>query len=492
MPFNTNNSKSSRMSIMERDDKLLIRAHRVVDVLLSGVAFVAAYLVRKHCFPAAYGDFIETPNYYVALLLIIIISHVSFSYSNIHSKHGRIKRCPYLYQIISTVTINTMILGLFFFVLAIKDISRIMIFLFYIFNIVMIMFSCLTVSALYRKKGYSNLLVVIIGSRESAKELIESVIHDPNIGYLVHGCLDTDSESVGKDVAGGIKVVGTLDQLEQVLTENVIDEIIFAMPIYKAWEAQQYLAIAEAMGVQIRILPHWHLRRFLQTRPSFYSMRFEEFYGNPTLVLSAAPQKRGALLFKAAFDFVVAAVAMLLVIPFCIIIGLLIKLVSPGPAFYEQERCGLYGRRFTLYKFRTMVPDADKMLPELLDKNVSDGPTFKMESDPRVIPYIGTFLRKTGMDELPQLINVLRGEMSIVGPRPALPEEVKRYELWERRRMSMKPGVTCIWQISPNRNRIPFKKWMEMDLTYIDNWSLWLDMKLFFGTFKSLVLRYGM
>jgi len=139
-----------------------------------------------------------------------------------------------------------------------------------------------------------------------------------------------------------------------------------------------------------------------------------------------------------------------------------------------------------------MVPDADKLFDQIKSRNIADGPVFKLDQDPRVIAGIGRFLRKTGLDELPQLWNVLKGEMSLVGPRPPIPEEVQKYSLWERRRLSMKPGITCLWQVEPQRNRIPFSKWMELDLHYIDNWSLWLDFMILLKTLRALVRAYGM
>lgn len=148
-------------------------------------------------------------------------------------------------------------------------------------------------------------------------------------------------------------------------------------------------------------------------------------------------------------------------------------------------------RKFMLLKFRTMVADADKKRQELEGLNESDGPVFKIRNDPRIIPVIGHVLRKTCLDELPQLINIVRGEMSVVGPRPPIPSEVVQYKPWQRRRLSMKPGLTCIWQTSPNRNDISFNDWMKLDLEYIDNWSLWLDFKLLLKTVKVVLLGYG-
>jgi len=183
--------------------------------------------------------------------------------------------------------------------------------------------------------------------------------------------------------------------------------------------------------------------------------------------------------------------ALILASPLLILISILIKLSSKGPVFFKQERVGLYGRKFNVYKFRTMIQNAEDKLEELKDKNEADGPVFKIKKDPRIIPFIGKFLRKVSLDELPQLINVLEGEMSLVGIRPPIESEVKEYNIWQRRRLSMKPGITCLWQIQPNRNDLTFDQWMDLDLEYIDNWSLSLDLKVLFKTVLVVFTAQG-
>ncbi len=192
---------------------------------------------------------------------------------------------------------------------------------------------------------------------------------------------------------------------------------------------------------------------------------------------------------KSILDRVLAAVGLLVLSPLFLLVGILIKISSPGPVLFRQARYGLNGRIFTLFKFRTMVVDAEKMREDLKAANEMDGPVFKIKEDPRVTG-IGRLLRKTSFDELPQLINVLRGEMSLVGPRPPIPSEVKEYDHWQRRRLSMKPGLTCIWQVS-GRNDVSFEEWMRMDLAYIDRWSLLLDVKLLLKTLPAVLLGTG-
>ena len=175
--------------------------------------------------------------------------------------------------------------------------------------------------------------------------------------------------------------------------------------------------------------------------------------------------------------------------PLIMVVAVLVKLTSPGPVLFRQNRVGMNQRQFKLLKFRSMVANAEECLAEIQHLNEQDGPAFKIKNDPRTT-CIGRFLRKTSIDELPQLLNVLRGEMSLVGPRPPLPEEVKRYEWFFRKRLSVKPGVTCIWQIS-GRNHVSFDHWMQMDHEYIENWSVWLDIKILLFTIPAVLFSRG-
>ena len=211
----------------------------------------------------------------------------------------------------------------------------------------------------------------------------------------------------------------------------------------------------------------------------------------PTMAFRTIPPNQSDLLIKSVFDYLFAFAVLILLLPFLLIIAAAIKLSSRGPVLFTQERSGLNGRRFRVYKFRTMFADAEARREQVKDLNESDGPVFKIRKDPRIIPYIGTFLRKTGIDELPQLINVLKGEMSLVGPRPPIPAEVDDYDRWQMRRLSMKPGLTCLWQVSPNRNDLSFDQWMKKDLEYIDNWSLWLDFKIMLMTVRAMLKGEG-
>lgn len=214
-----------------------------------------------------------------------------------------------------------------------------------------------------------------------------------------------------------------------------------------------------------------------------------EIHGIPLLTLDTTPHNVLYLAIKRLIDIVVSGLGLILLSPFFLVIAVIIKMTSEGPVFFKQTRCGLHGRKFTIYKFRTMVVDAEKKLEELMKFNEREGPVFKMKNDPRITP-IGRFLRKTSLDELPQLINVLKGDMSLVGPRPPLPSEVEKYERWQRRRLSLKPGITCIHEVIARGDK-DFERWMKLDLEYIDNWSLSLDMRILTKTFFAVIKGTG-
>jgi exopolysaccharide biosynthesis polyprenyl glycosylphosphotransferase len=214
-----------------------------------------------------------------------------------------------------------------------------------------------------------------------------------------------------------------------------------------------------------------------------------ELEGIPLLSFLTLPKNMAQLFVKQLFDYLGAFFLVLLLSPLFLLIAIMIKISSPGPVIFKQIRCGLNGRKFTFYKFRSMIANAEEIKPNLEELNEATGPVFKIKNDPRVTS-IGRFLRKTSIDELPQLFNVLKGDMSLVGPRPPLPSEVEKYEWWQRRRLSMKPGLTCIWQVS-GRSKLDFDTWMKMDLEYIDNWSLGLDFKILFKTIPAVLSGKG-
>jgi exopolysaccharide biosynthesis polyprenyl glycosylphosphotransferase len=282
----------------------------------------------------------------------------------------------------------------------------------------------------------------------------------------------------------GFKLLGVFEQKEvrQMLERGGVDELIVVADREVLREFSDTFLLCEELGVTARVVLNFFPHSIARTE-------LHRFGGIPLLSFSTTPTNEGLLLVRRAMDIVVT---LIIGLPFLMVIGLsaiLIKLTSPGPIFFRQERCGLNGRLFTMYKLRSMVDNAEQARSELEVLNEMTGPVFKSSRDPRITP-LGKVLRRFSIDEFPQLYNVLRGDMSLVGPRPPLPAEVARYERWQRRRLSMKPGLTCLWQIS-GRNEVSFQDWMKLDLTYIDNWSLLLDLKILLKTVPVVLLGRG-
>ena len=279
------------------------------------------------------------------------------------------------------------------------------------------------------------------------------------------------------------RVLGPIEDLPILLDETSIDDVVLASPGMDPGALQRVIRQCEEVGVCIHIPSHFFDAAL--SRP-----HIEVFGGVPMLTFSTTPYNPVALALKRAIDIVGSLCLGVILSPLLLGIALAVRLTSRGPVVFRQVRSGLYGREFVMYKFRTMVPDAESRRHELDAANEMRGPVFKMKDDPRVTSA-GRFLRRHSLDELPQLWNVFKGDMSLIGPRPPLPAEVRKYERWQRRRLSMRPGLACIWQVT-DRNRPTFDVWMETDLYYIDHWSLWLDLKVAVKAVPVVIWGTGM
>ena len=327
---------------------------------------------------------------------------------------------------------------------------------------------------------HSQIKILIAGTDERARRVGQLVESYKMWGYHVVGYL---SSEVGQEPQQDLDVVGSLKELPRLLHEQVVDEIIFlGSQRRNVEEFEELVELCQDLGIRIRVATD-----FLLNLTSEVSLEYLE--NLPMLTFSTVPDDTIGILAKRVLDVLVALVLLVVFSPFALITAAFIKLTSSGPIFYKQVRCGLYGRKFELVKFRTMIKGAEDKLWEIKHLNEMGGPVFKMRDDPRVTP-LGRVLRKFSIDELPQVWNVLKREMSIVGPRAPLPEEVQHYTTKQRRRLSVKPGITCLWQVS-GRNDIDFSRWMELDLEYIDNWSFWLDIRIMFRTIPAVFTARG-
>lgn len=333
-----------------------------------------------------------------------------------------------------------------------------------------------------RKRGWNYRNILVIGTGERAKNLISEIENHNEWGLRIIGMVDKDPSRKGQAIDNH-EVLGSFNDIPHILNNNVVDEVIFVVPRSWICDIEDIMRFCETEGLKVHVaLDYFNLRLSYP--------RQTDFHGFPFLTYQCTPAKIWPLFTKRLLDIIISALALAVLSPLFIIIAAGIKLTSDGPVFFWQERCGLNGRKFRFYKFRTMFKDAEARLESLREFNEMEGPVFKMRKDPR-ITNIGRVLRKFSLDELPQFWHVLKGDMSLVGPRPPIPEEVKKYDYWHRRRLSMKPGLSCIWQISGRNKVSDFEEWIKLDLKYIDNWSLWLDLNILLKTIPVVLFGIG-
>ena len=322
--------------------------------------------------------------------------------------------------------------------------------------------------------------VLIVGTSRAAVRL-RRIVQSATFGHpAVLGHLRAPWDGDVSQVETGV-VIGGIDQLSPILDRRVVDEVFFSVPLENLPDALPYVRLCEEIGVTAQVQA--------ESIACHGIPQVLDLHGMPLLAYAPVRHSPELLGIKRALDLLLAIIGIVLTGPIMLICAVLIKSTSPGPVLFRQRRSGLRGREFGMIKFRTMLPDAEQRQADLAEMNESTGPVFKMRDDPRVT-WIGRRLRRWSLDELPQLFNVLKGEMSIVGPRPPLPSEVLEYDRWQRRRLSMRPGLTCIWQIK-GRHRIGFAEWMQLDLFYIDHWSLRLDFLILCRTISTVLSGSG-
>jgi exopolysaccharide biosynthesis polyprenyl glycosylphosphotransferase len=329
-----------------------------------------------------------------------------------------------------------------------------------------------------RRRGRNVRYLLIIGTGARASDFARQVEDNTAFGLQVVGFLgDPPAESTPVH-----PYLGPTSAALNALHDRVVDEVAICLPRVDYGEVEEIVRVCQEEGKIIRIP--------LDAPQIESGLRFvEDLNGTAVLSVLQGPDRVLSLALKRAFDIAVAGLALVLLSPIILGAAIYIRARDGAPILFRQTRVGVHGRKFTILKFRTMVRDADERYPEVEDQSTTNGPAFKMASDPRVTPW-GRFLRRTSIDELPQLINVLRGNMSLVGPRPAPPREVNAYNIWHRRRLSMKPGMTGLWQISSRLDK-DFDDRAKLDLDYIDRWSIWLDLRIVARTFPAVFHLQG-
>ena len=349
--------------------------------------------------------------------------------------------------------------------------SRAVMPLFAVFSLTVLLLRERYTQSRYKKRArHLRESVILAGMPEDIFQLRDSFTPEQVMEIEVVAEIDIERQSV--------------DDLIHALHEHSVSRVIFAGGHSHMHRLQEAIAACEIEGVEA-----WLIADFIRT--SIARPTFDAFGARPMLVFRTTPDISWALLFKSFVDRVVAFAGLVLISWLFVIISVGIKLTSPGPVIFRQKRAGKNGKPFTMYKFRSMRTDAEMLQSELAAFNQMEGPVFKIENDPRVTKF-GNYLRRTSLDEIPQLFNVLKGEMSLVGPRPLPIYEVAKFaDPAQRRRLSMKPGLTCLWQISGRNKITSFSEWVMLDLRYIDNWSLWMDFEILVRTIPVVLFGFG-
>ena len=324
--------------------------------------------------------------------------------------------------------------------------------------------------------------VMVVGTGERAIRMARALEQSAEYGVRLRGFFDERPGATGSELAlGAIHKVRPIAELPTILRQHVVDEIVFAVGSESLADLEEVFLLCDEEGVRTRVavdfFPHVNS-----------TVSLDRFGATPLLTFSAAPYDEIRLFAKRVIDVAISCAGLVVLSPFMAVTAILIRLTSPGPAIFQQVRCGLNGRRFLFYKFRSMCENAEELKSSVAHLSMRET-AFKIRGDPR-LTWLGRYLRKFSIDEWPQLWNVVKGDMSLVGPRPAVPSEVDQYQRWQRRRLRMRPGLTCLWAVC-GRDNVDFDTWMKMDMQYIDNWSLALDWKILFRTIPRVLTGHG-
>jgi exopolysaccharide biosynthesis polyprenyl glycosylphosphotransferase len=463
--------------MLQRDRQIRTQIHQLADAILFAISFWLAYALRTNPHVISWLNLEPMPpdifNSVVWLYFALIpAAPLILESQGFYSRPALCPRQEIVWPLFKGCLITT--IGLVLIMYALKFISP---------RVVMAFFGGISFILVYLKEELVRWALRSKFGQSQYQRCFLLVGTPAEIARLRRELKERMDASVA--VVGELSLGETpVQHLAQMLHEHSANGVIISARHTYFEQVEAAIKICELEGVEA-----WLVADFFGTQIA--RARFDELLGYPLLVFRSAPEASWQGIVKQVMDFVGSFILLAALSWLFAILALLVKLTSPGPVFFRQQRSGLNGAPFTLYKFRTMVTNAEQFQHELQAMNEMSGPVFKVTNDPRITSF-GKFLRKYSLDELPQLYNVLRTEMSLVGPRPLPVDEVKRFEnLAHRRRLSVKPGLTCLWQISGRNQISDFRDWVRLDLEYIDNWSLWLDLKILVRTVPAVLIGSG-
>jgi exopolysaccharide biosynthesis polyprenyl glycosylphosphotransferase len=476
-----------RLAALFRNHKLATLVWMASDIFLINLAFILAYWVRYDlqlfrsvdpAFEVPYRVYLPFVALFTLLLMLV------YRQAGFYRIRRQISWFDEFYAIVNSTATGTIITIVLIFLYRPAFYSRVIFIYAAILSIILLGLSRLLIVRMVRqmrRRGIGTRRVVIVGAGEVGRAVMRTVVANPEAGFEIMGFFD-DHPAKGETDIGRFKAFGTTKNLAAVLQEERIDEVIITLPWQYHRKIMQIVAHCERTETRARIVPD--LFQITLNR-----MEIEEVAGVPMIGIKEVGIGGLNQFIKRTVDVAVAGVILLLSLPLLALLALMIKLDSPGPILFPQERVGKNGRRFTIFKFRSMVEDAEAQKAALAELNEAEGPLFKIKDDPRRT-RLGKWLRKLSLDELPQLYNVLRGDMSLVGPRPPIPTEVAQYKEWHKRRLEVSPGLTGLGQIS-GRSSLTFDEVALLDIYYIENWSLGLDAKILLQTVPKVLFGHG-
>jgi len=474
----------------QRRRRLIALTMIVADAILINVAFAVAYWLRYQLQWFADVDPVNYASYSAYLpfaagmtLLLLLIYRIDGVYER---RRGR-SWLEEVYRVANGTTTGVVVfLALVFTLTYVRPLSysRLMFLEAAALIVLLLSFARLIfnwVEQVLRRRGIGVDWVLIIGAGQMGRAVMSSIVARPDLGYQVVGFLHDDSEDKGADI-GRFKALGRLEDLPRILAHHAVDEVIITLPWTQPRKILDLVRQAERAQARVRVVPDLF-------QLSLSQVDMDNLAGIPLIGMKEMTISHSGRLLKRLTDVVLAGLMLILALPLMGLIALAIKLDSPGPVLFAQTRVGRGGRPFTMYKFRSMREGADLEQPRLMGFNEASGPLFKIRNDPR-LTRVGRVLRRTSLDELPQLFNILRGEMSLVGPRAPIPSEVEQYQPWHRQRLEVVPGLTGLWQVS-GRSDLDFDEMCLLDLYYIESWSFIMDIQILLRTIPALISGKG-
>jgi exopolysaccharide biosynthesis polyprenyl glycosylphosphotransferase len=471
--------------------RFLLTSLKLFDLVLVIAAFGLATTLSVHASRGVslyefLGMRVKLSNFLI-FILALLFCHSIFSFYGLYRSRRLSTRMLEVADCLKATTLSSLGFLAVGFLFRIRMITPQFLLMFWVILSVILVSTRLLMRvwlAEVRKHGRNLRYMLILGTNARAIDFAQKIKDQPARGYQILGFVDDNWPGLAEFKSKGLKLVASYEGLAEFLRRNVVDEVAIYLPLRSYHEhASQVAVLCEEHGIAMRVAADIFGLRTARSRAEYFDCAYH-------IATYTGIRDEWPLVVKRAIDLAISFTLLVLLSPLFLFVAMAIKLTSKGPILFRQERLGLNKRRFYIYKFRTMVPDAEKLIAELEDMNEVSGPVFKIKDDPR-ITGIGKFLRRTSIDELPQLLNILKGEMSLVGPRPLPKRDYEGFsEDWQRRRFSVRPGVTCLWQVN-GRSSIPFEQWMRLDLQYMDEWSLWLDLKILARTIPAVLRGSG-